>query len=229
VKPSCALPARLHQPLLATAAVLLLAGCATQSQPGGGEPLTARVIRVKGTARWASDYGMPWQVVKAGTRFPPGAVVETGVDSRIDMALGRIPRLPSEVLSYQSARYANMIRLWENSRLRFDQLAQRRTKAWRRPAEEVRIELSAGHMFGVVPTLAEGSSYEIKFGPCVARVLGTAYDLSIEGLLKVPAGSVSVTWPGSSTPQVVMAGQEFDVRTGVLQAIPDLYKYWLAR
>lgn len=229
MKPACALPARLHKPLLAAAAVLLLAGCATQSQPGAGEPLTARVIRVKGTARWTDDYGMPWQVVKAGTRFPPGAVVQTGVDGRIDIALGRIPKPPSEVLSYQSARCANVIRLWEDSRLRFDHLAQHRTKAWRRPAENVQVELSAGHMFGAVPTLAEGSSYEIKFGPCVARVLGAVYDVSVEGLVKVPVGRVSVTWPGSSKPQVIVGGQQFDIRTGVLQAIPGFYKYSSAR
>jgi hypothetical protein len=248
---------RLKGLLLAAAALLLLAGCATQSQPGGSEALPARVIRVKGAARWASDYGMPWQVVKVGTRLPPGAVIEAGVNSRVDIRLGERSRRteehnrtpsrvevempnsvsrmhqddpvalerwhrPSEILTYRVPR-DNMIRLWENSLVRFDRLARRRSGAGTRVGEEVRLNLRAGHMFGAVPKLAEASSYEIEFGPCVGRVLGTVYDVAVEGVVKVLVGSVSVTWPGSPTPQVVLSLQEFDARTGVLRVTSFLY------
>jgi hypothetical protein len=183
-------------------------------------------------ARWKSDADQPWQEVKAGTRLPPGAVLETAMESRADIWLGRSQkRIRSAIRMHPSGRivghetlYDNMIRLWEGSRVRFDRLALGRSESGTRPAEDVRLDLSAGHVFGSVPKLAEGSRYEIKFPDGVARVLGTVYDVSVEGLIKVRVGSVSVTYLGSQKPQIVMSNQQFDVRTGVLCAIPDLVR-----
>lgn len=217
-------------PLLACAALLLLAGCVTQSPPGEAEVLPARVFRLKGAARWRSDANQPWQEAKAGTRLPPGAVIETAVASRADICLGRPPkRIRSVVVEHPSGRivghttqYDNMIRLWENSRVRFDRLALGRSESGTRPAEEVQLDLSAGRVFGSVPKLAEGSRYEIRFPAGVVRVLGTVYDVSVEGFIKVREGSASVTYLGSQKPQIVMSNQQFDVRTRLLQAIPEV-------
>ncbi len=109
-----------------------------------------------------------------------------------------------------------MIRVWESSLVRFDRLALAATEDGTRRAEAVRIELSAGHIFGIVPKLAEGSRYEVKFLAGVAQVCGTVYDVSAEGLIKVLIGRVSVTYPGSQKPQLVGGLQQFDVRTGLL-------------
>ena len=76
-------------------------------------------------------------------------------------------------------------------------------------------------MFGSVPKLVEGSRYEIKFPAGVARIRGTVYDVSAEGLIKVRSGSVSVTYLGSQEPQIVMGNQQFDVRTRVLATISE--------
>jgi hypothetical protein len=113
-----------------------------------------------------------------------------------------------------------MIRVWENSLVRFDRLALTGTESGTRRAEEVRLDLSAGHIFGTVPKLAEGSRYEIKFPAGMAHVLGTVYDVSAEGLIKVRTGSVSVTYLDSQKSQTVMTNHQFDVRTGLLQTIP---------
>jgi hypothetical protein len=214
--------------LLAGAALLLLAGCATESPPTEAVVLPARVFRLKGLARWRSDAEQPWQEVKEGMRLAPGAVIETGVDSRADICFGRSPKRIRMVLyQHPSGRshghatlYDNMIRLWENSRVRFDRLELGRAEGGTRCAWEVRVELSAGHIFGIVPKLAERSRYEIKFPAGVARVVGTVYDVSVDGVIKVLTGCVSVTYPGYQKPQIVLGLQQFDVRTGVLQTLP---------
>jgi hypothetical protein len=222
--------ARSKQALVVGVALLLLAGCATQPPPGEAGVLPARVFQLKGEARWRSDADQPWQAVKTGTTLPPGAEIQTAAKSRAEICFGRSPKRTRSVLvEHPSGRivghttlYDNMIRLWENSLVRFDRLALAGTESGTRRAEEVQLDLSAGHIFGTVPKLAEGSHYEIKFPAGVARVLGTAYDVSAEGLIKVREGSVSVTYLGSQKPQIVMSNQQFDVRTGVLWAIPEV-------
>jgi hypothetical protein len=249
---------RLTKPLPAFAALLLLVGCATQSRPGEAEALPVQVVRMKGVARWRSLGGRKWEDVKAVTRLPPGAVVETGEDSRVDIRLGAAtasfeasdempsrvdvqmsnsaslmhhndpgraePRSsPSNLINPLKPR-ENMIRLRENSRVRFDRLTRRPAAAGKGAAEAVRLQLFAGRIFGAVPKLAEGSSYEIQFGPCIARIRGTEYEVAAEGVVKVLVGSMVVTWSDPPRSQIIMGLQEFDVRTGVLRAISDADK-----
>lgn len=167
------------RPLLACVTLILLAGCATPPPPGEAEVLPARVFRLKGIARWRTGGDQPWQEVKVGTRLPLGAVVQTGAKSWADICLGRSPkRMRTVVVEYPSGRvvghttlYDNMIHLWENSLVRFDRFAQVRSDGGTRPADDVRLDLSAGHMFGQVPKLAEGSRYEIRLPEGVARIL----------------------------------------------------------
>ena len=115
----------------------------------------------------------------------------------------------------------NMIRLWEHSSLRLDQLAVKRSEGDGPLATQVRLDLSAGHVTGWVSRLAEGSNYVIQFGSSAARILGTVFDISAEGVVKVLVGKVEVTYPGSGSPktQWVLGLQSFDVRTGVLWAL----------
>jgi hypothetical protein len=215
-------------PLLAGAALLLLAGCATHPGKGEEEVLPARVFRVKGNAYWRSAADQPWQEIKTGTRLAPGSEIQTGAKSRAEISFGRSPKrirgdwadLSIGVSHHHrfghATLYDNMICVWESSLLRFDRLALVATENVRRPAEALRIELSAGHIFGMVPKLAEGSRYEVKFLAGAANVFGTIYDVSAEGLIRVRVGNISVTYPGSQTPQIVAGEQQFDVRTGVL-------------
>jgi hypothetical protein len=214
--------------LLACPSLLLLAGCATQPRPGEAEALPARVFRVQGNVQWRSAADQPWQEVKTGTRLAPGSEIQTAAKSRAEISFGRSPKrirgdwgdLSIGVSHHHrfghTTLYENMICIWESSLLRFDRLALVATENVRRPAEALRIELSAGHIFGMAPKLAEGSRYEVKFLAGVANVFGTIYDVSAEGLIRVRIGNISVTYPGSQTPQIVAGEQQFDVRTGVL-------------
>lgn len=218
-------------PLLAGAALLLLAGCATHSRPSQEEVLPARVFRVKGNAYWRSAGDQPWQEVKAGTRLAPGSEIQTAAKSRAEISFGRSPKRirgdwadlsihvnPNHRFG-RTTLYDNMICVWEGSLVRFDRLALVATENVKRPAEALRIELSAGHMFGMVPKLAEGSRYEVSFLAGAGHVFGTIYDITAEGLISVRSGNISVTYPGSQTPQIVAGEQQFDVRTGVLSVL----------
>jgi len=221
--------AAIIEPLLACAVLLLLAGCATQSRPGEAEVLPAQVFRVKGDACWRSAADQPWQKVKKGTRLTPGAEIQTAAKSRADICFGRSPKRIRGDLGLGNPRhnlgrttlYDNMISVWENSLVRFDRLALAGNESGRGRAEEVRIELSAGHISGGVPKLAQGSRYEVKFLDGVARVFGTIYDVSAEGIIRVRTGRVSVTYPGAQKPQIVAGGEQFDVHTGVLMPLPE--------
>jgi hypothetical protein len=225
-------PAWRVSPLLAVATLLLLTGCATHCPPTEAEVLPARVFRLKGAARWRLDAEQPWQEVKTGTRLPPGAVIETAVNSRADICLGKSPkRIRGRLFTHPSGRivdhikaYDNMVRLWESSRVNFHRLTLGRSESGKRPATEVQLDLTAGHLFGSVPKLAEGSRYEIYFGSSTARILGTIFDISAEGVVKVLAGKVEVTYPNAGSPktQWVLGLQQFDTLTGVLMALPDV-------
>jgi hypothetical protein len=182
-----------------------------------------------GDARWRSAADQPWQKVKTGTRLAPGAEIQTAAKSRAEICFGRSPKRTRGDLGMGHARhtfghttlYGNMICVWESSLVRCDRLALAATGNETHRAEAVRIELSTGHIFGMVPKLAEESRYEVKFLDGVARVFGTTYDVSAEGLIRVRTGRVSVTYLGSQKPQIVAGGQQFDVRTGVLSFLAE--------
>ena len=76
-------------------------------------------------------------------------------------------------------------------------------------------------MFGAVPKLAEGSQYEVTFPAGAAAITDTVYDISAEGLIKVMVGRVSVAYGGDHKTQIVLGEQMFDVRTGILQPLPE--------
>jgi hypothetical protein len=213
--------------LLATAALLLLAGCATQSPSGHAEILPAKVFRLKGTARWKTGADQPWQEVKKGMKIPVAAIIQTASKSYVSICFGNSPK-PIKVAIYEhpSGRilrhelsYDYMVRLLESSRVRFDRIASARPEGEGRVPNDVRLELSAGHIIGLVPKLPEGSRYEVKFPGGEARVACGIYDVCAEGVIKVLEGSAWVTYEGADKPQLVMSNQMLDVRIGVVHAI----------
>jgi hypothetical protein len=68
------------------------------------------------------------------------------------------------------------------------------------------------------------SKYEIKLPNGVAGIRGTFYDITADGVVRVSAGSVVLAYmaaDGSVTTKVVVAGQQFDARTGEITPIPE--------
>jgi FecR protein len=188
--------------------------------------ITARVVRIKGNARYKIGAG-GWQTLKRGDQLGAGTVVETGVDSRVDLVLGEgappaARPVVGEVLTYAPAAEQNVVRIWENSRLGLDKMT--RTDTGADVVSETQLDLQAGHIFGSVKKMSAASKYEVKIPNGVAGIRGTVYDISVEGVIKCLVGSIYLAYQNASgqpASQVVMGDQMFDLRTGVLQPLPD--------
>jgi FecR protein len=196
--------------------------------------VTARVVRIRGDARYKVGAGA-WQTLKQGDELGAGTIIETGVNSRIDLMMGEgapptARPVVGEVLTYAPAAEQNMVRIWENSRMAIDKLT--RTETGADVVTETQLDLQAGHIFGSVKKMSAASKYEVKIPNGVAGIRGTIYDISVEGVIKCLVGSIYLAYvdsSGKAASQVVMADQEFDIRTGVLQQLPNTDRTGLLR
>jgi hypothetical protein len=189
---------------------------------------SAKVVRVKGSARYKTDSNA-WQPLTHGTVLKAGALVETaGEGSYVDLVLGEGARpqlrpAAADMLTYHPVAEQNTVRIWENSRLGLDKLTSTETGA--DVVTETHLDLQAGHIFGSVRKMSAASKYEVKIPNGVASIRGTVYDISAEGVIKVLVGSVLLDYTdanGKQLKQPIMALEEFDARTGVLKALPDV-------
>jgi|ERR1035437_2038920 hypothetical protein len=212
MKESHGFSAWLIRQLLVCAALLVVAGCATKGPLGGEDPLPAKVVRLKGAARWSSDDGKTWREIKRGGKLPPGALVQTAAKSHIDVRLGEsaapTPRAGLDKgMLYKPNPYSdNMMRVWENSLLRLDRLTRRLTRGGTHIVEEVQFDLRAGHLFVRIKNMADDSQYEFKFPKGVVRIGEGTYDLSAEGLVKVLVGKASIAISGSTETHEMLGG-----------------------
>ena len=193
---------------------------------------SARVARIKGSARYRIGSNT-WQPLKRSDVLRAGALIETGGDgSYVDLVLGEPGAPPvmrpasAEMLTYHPSAEQNMVRIWENSRVGLDKLTCTETGA--DVVTETQLDLQAGHIFGNVRKMSAASRYEVKIPNAVASIRGTIYDITVEGLVKVVVGSVFLDYVdpsnGKNMKQVIMGLQQFDMRTGVLQPLPDVDK-----
>jgi hypothetical protein len=190
----------------------------------------AKVIRLKGAARYAAGPNVG-QLLKVGDIIKPGTVIQTAAKSSVDFALGdgsapvasagASAAASQMAVSYQPTAEQNLVRMWENTLLSIDKLTITETGA--DVVTETQLDLKAGRIFGTVKKMSAASKYEVKIPTGVAGIRGTSYDISAEGVVKVLDGSVVVAYvgpDGTVATQVVMGGQQFDTRTGVLSQLP---------
>ena len=202
--------------LLICAGLLLAAGCATEAPVGNVGVLSAKVVRLKGAARYKTG-SIGWQPLKAGDFVKPGSIIETAGKSRVDLVLG------AEARSYHPNAEQDMVRVWENSRLGIDKLTAQETGA--DVVTETQLDLQAGHIFGKVRKMSAASRYEVKIPNAIASVRGTVYDINAEGAVKVLVGSVFLEYVdshGKNMKQVIMGSKVLDPRTGAPTSISDL-------
>ena len=191
--------------------------------------VSARVVRIKGDARYKIGSGA-WQTLKRGDELKAGTIIESGVNSRVDLVLGEgtppaAHPVVGEMLTYAPAAEQNTVRIWENSRLALDKMT--RTETGADVVTETQLDLQAGHIFGSVKKMSAASKYEVKIPNGVAGIRGTVYDISVEGVIKCLVGSIYLAYvdsSGKAASQVVMGDQMFDMRTGVLQQLPNIDK-----
>lgn len=189
---------------------------------------TAKVVRVKGSARYSLGNDV-WENLKVGTVLRAGSVIQTEDQkgSFVDLVLGDSEAGtsggPSQTarsgMIYQPTSTQNIVRLAAGSILNIDKLTSTQTGA--DVVTETQLELKKGKVLGSVKKLSAASKYEVKLPNGVAGIRGTTYMLSTDGIVDVLDGSVVVAYqtPQGVVTQVVSAGQSFNMNTGQLGTI----------
>ena len=191
------------------AGMVLAAGGTWHANAQDSTPLTAKVVKLTGTAR-VSEGGKPWQMLKVGDVLKPGSLVQTAkTKATLDVQISD----------------GNAVRLYDDSAVEFKTLATKGAGAGR--VEEVELDLKAGQILGVVKKFQEGSEYRImvptgaggiRGGTSDAR--GTAYVLKSSGALTVLAGKMVIAIASDNTvAQVVETDQQFDPATGKVEKL----------
>lgn len=158
--------------------------------------LTAKVVRIKGSARYSTTSTSEWKPLKVGAELAPGTLIQTDTDpaSYVDLILGQIAN-ENEVMpvsytpttsttSASSANYTgheskatqNIIRLSSNTLLSVDKLTQVQTGA--DAASETELDLRTGSIVGRAKKISAGSRFEIKVPNGVAAIRGTDFRIS---------------------------------------------------
>jgi hypothetical protein len=188
----------------------------------------AKVVAVSGDARYfvAGD-STPHQL-KTGMVLKSGITIQTasGALNYVDIVLNNPQATaapspgPSDVAHFQPKVEQDGIRIFENTVLSVDKLT--RTETGADVVTDTELDLKAGSILGTVKKLSPASKYEVKIPNGVAGIRGTIYFLSASGIVRVVSGSVVVAYvgPGGNViTQVVNAGEQFDVNTGLVTPI----------
>jgi uncharacterized protein YaiE (UPF0345 family) len=212
--------------LFACSVALAMISTVNAQMPNQGN---ATVLRIKGSARYTTGNNV-WEPLKVGAQLPPGSVIQTGLDkgSFVDLALNNSGK-PAPVRggtmgggsgAHQPMAQQDVVRVGEDSLLGIDRLTSLETGA--DVINETQLDLKKGRVTGKVKKMSAASKYEVKIPNGVVGVRGTTYNITADGVIQVTAGSVVVAWvgsDGSTKTQVVMAGEQFDIRTGQITRI----------
>jgi len=197
----------------------------------------ARVVRVGGHARFTTGNNV-WQPLHVGDVIKPGTVIQTEnkEGAFVDLVLGdgggSLGMASAEggpasspaitPIAYRPNAEQNVVRIWQNSALGIDKITSTDTGA--DVVTETQLDLRAGRVLGTVKKMNSASKYEIKLPNGVAGIRGTFYDITADGVVRVSSGSVVFAYmaaDGTVTTKVVVAGQQFDARTGEVTPIPE--------
>lgn len=187
---------------------------------------TAKVIRIKGAARYSATANDQWVTLREGDILKAGAVIQTASESIVDLLVSADSVAPSPVVrrfspSTTTDAAQNTIRLRENTVLALDKLSSEQTGA--DVVTDYQLDLRAGHILGNVKKLSAASRYEVKLPNGVAGVRGTLFDLGASGSLTVYFGSVTITYYDANNLRhttTVNAGNVLDLKTGNQTPIP---------
>lgn len=198
----------------------------------------AKVVNIKGAARYNTTDNSTWRPLKVGTVLKQGTVIQTASESHVDVVLNNpnasfsqsaaLSEMDSASPSTSTVAYSqpkaeqDAIRIYQNTVLGIDKLTVTHTGVDK--VTNTELDLKAGKILGTVKKLAGGSDYKIKIPNGVAGIRGTIYSISADGILSVYSGSVVLSYVGSNgTPvtQEVKAGQQYDAKTGEITNIPE--------
>ena len=200
--------------LIACLSVLSLAllgsGCATPRHRLADEGPSAKVVWVKGGARWVSGDNAG-QLVRVGDVLGPGTLIQTANKAEVELFLRHGPAT--------KGREKDTVRLRENSLLGIDALSATDTND--AVMRDTQLDLKAGRMYCVVQHTPAPSRYEVRLPQGIAGTRGSIYEMSAEGVIEVFSGLVVLAYvrpDGTITTQLIEAPQNFDARTGTLNS-----------
>ncbi len=215
-------------------AVVAAFAFAISSNAESAKARTGKVVRIKGAARFSTD-GHAWQPLKVGTILKSGYVVQTAAESYADVVIneeasasGGNIATPTSVapstaaMGYRPVAEQDLLRIWDDTVLAFDNLKATDTGADR--ITETELDLRSGRIFGSVKKQAAASRFEIKIPNGVAGIRGTIFFISADGIAGCHAGSLIIAFTKSGSGDVgtqpIVAGFQFNVVTGELTPIP---------
>ena len=201
--------------------MVLTVGCAISVLAQTETPLPSTVVRLKGHARWKTEGGATWSMIKAGELINPGSVIETALGSDMDLLLGEAIKpargIAAKTDLYNPENYpGNVVRLANDSALRIEKLTRRPAEGSKEPVEEILLELRSGTILGSVRKLGNESKYEITFAGGVVGMKDTVYGLSAKGELSVLKGAACIALENGQPASVVAVGQQFNPATGLI-------------
>ena len=222
---------------------VILAGCfalamATTVSAQTTQDGIAKVVNLKGAARYMVGGSSDWKAIKVGLILKPGAVIQTAADSYVDLVLNNskatqglgsalsadIPTSTSTSSAdegYKPRAVQDAIRVFENTVVGVDKLTITKTGA--DTVTETQLDLKAGRIFGTVKKLSAASVYEIKIPNGVAGIRGTIYLIGADGVLSVLTGSVVMSYVhnGQVITKEVPQGYQFNPATGEITPISN--------
>ena len=187
----------------------------------------ATIVRIQGEARYSHN-GNDWYPLTVGQTLGAGDVIQTAVDSQVDMVLGNkitshIPIAPSVgsakiglppdanvrgLVAYKAAAEQNVIKMQGGTVLAINKLMISDTGVG--TVSDTELDLRKGGIFGNVKKLSADSQFLIDMPNGVAGVRGTTFSLSVDpstlaAICQVLTGSmlVSQTSSGGTTTEVV--------------------------
>ena len=186
-------------------AAVALMGSAVSLRAGKIGPDGAKVIRLRGNARYTTDQ-KTWKELKKGTILKSGALVQTAPTTVLDLCLNEA-RSKNSPDTMQTAD--DVIRIFENSALSLDKMA----------ADEVQLDLRAGSIMGTVGKLSATDKYEIKLPRGMVGIRGGTYIADSSGTVNVFQGSALVVIAGADnamTTKKLSSRQGYDPTSGAV-------------
>src|SRR5437870_3973161 len=121
--------------LVACVVVLTATALSAQTVQDG----IAKVVNIKGSARYMTVAGNPWQPLKVGAVLKPGAIIQTAAKSSVDIILNNPeataitgtprPTPLGTVMGSTPAAQQDAVRIYENTVLGVDKLTVMQTGA----------------------------------------------------------------------------------------------------
>jgi len=195
-----------------------------QSTPG-----YATIVRIQGEARYSKD-GKNWLPLTVGQTLTAGCVVQTAVDSSVDLVLGQrithhidptvkpiapAPDAPvRDLTTYKAVAEQNVIKMEPGTVLAIDKLTISDTGV--DAVSDTELDLRQGTIFGNVKKLSAASQYFIKIPNGMAAVRGTTFVISASGAITVAQGSMVLSTVSNGQPVTVVLGpgDQYDPATG---------------